>query len=161
MNFFDSEFLVSFSEIFANHLLELISAYHAEDEFDINYVKIMMCLCKFGWYTNGGLAVRIVEECLRVRDIRVFSAVVELCFGKGIEVLAAVWELLLKREDQACRIKLAHEMCEMWGKCGYKLGPFLALPGVTKEEMDDLGARLSLMTSDRGKRRCFRLFLMG
>ena len=74
-------------------------------------------------------------------------------------MLPALWGEVSAVRDPLYVDCMAKEMMEMYQREGNNIRVFTALPGVTEEKLEWMRERLGNVSTFRGAKRCFRLFI--
>ena len=121
--------------------------------------KIAAVLCQLCGLMSDEHAIEYMTLCLKFDDFRLYSAVVDACHVKGIQVLARLWEMLLLRQDQPSVDKLAGVLFDLWRENQCDFSPFLMLNGVSEDSLRVLSQKVMNASTDRRKRHYFRCLI--
>lgn len=121
--------------------------------------RLIISICDYIKYENDQLATEALQIFLQVDNFKTFYAVCHAIEEKGINVLAALWPILVQKKDNQSVDKMSEVLLTLFEKSG-STKIFEQLPGMSRPAYDMLNSKLPNSTSQKSKKKIMRSFIM-
>ena len=123
--------------------------------------KLIVQICDLTPYINEDLTIKALKICLKYDNFKAFYQVAHAIEEKGINVLSALWKILVKKKDNQSVDKISEILLTIYEKNGGSVNIFSRLPDVSQSEISNLNSKLPNSTAQKTKKRIFKSFLLG
>lgn len=123
--------------------------------------KLIISICDFCQYTNDELAIEALRVCLKYDNYKTYFAVAHAVELKGINVLSALWPILITKRDNQSIDKLSELLLNLYEKSDHSMKVFEKLPNISGETLEMLNSKLPNSTAQKTRKRIIRSFLIG
>ena len=121
--------------------------------------RLIISICDYIKYESDQHATEALQIFLQADNFKTFYAVCHAIEEKGINVLAALWPILMKKKDNQSVDKMSEVLLTLYERSG-STKIFELLPGISKQAYDMLNSKLPNSTSKKSKKKIMRSFIM-